>query len=138
RVSEAAEAPICVLIVQSGEESLSCSDFAFGNRTCPGCLTFFPYDCTHSCFSIYSTGAWSSDSLTKRSLWASYVTPSSSKETVFTLALRRCDPSFPAFFPGSRRLQAGKVEITTAFPSVAQVSSAFCPGASGLHLLYYE
>src|SRR5207245_10629630 len=30
-----------------------------------------------------------------------------SKETVFTLAFHRCDPSFPAFFPGSRSLHEG-------------------------------
>jgi amino acid transporter len=30
-----------------------------------------------------------------------------SNETVFTRAFRRCDPSFPAFLPGSRSLQEG-------------------------------
>ena len=32
---------------------------------------------------------------------AGYIVRPFSKETVFTLELRRCDPSFPAFLPGS-------------------------------------
>jgi len=38
---------------------------------------------------------------------AGYLAHPFSKETVFTLEFRRCDPSFPAFFPGSRILQEG-------------------------------
>ena len=38
---------------------------------------------------------------------AGYLVHAFSKETVFTLEFRRCDPSFPAFFPGSRSLQEG-------------------------------
>jgi len=38
---------------------------------------------------------------------AGYLAHPFSKETVFTLEFRRCDPSFPAFLPGSRSLQEG-------------------------------
>ncbi len=38
---------------------------------------------------------------------AGYVAHPLSKETVFTLEFRRCDPSFPVIFPGSRSLQEG-------------------------------
>src|SRR5207247_5089015 len=38
---------------------------------------------------------------------AGYLAHPFSKETVFTLECRRCDPSFPAFFPGSRSLHEG-------------------------------
>ncbi len=34
---------MCVLILRSEEGEFACSDFAFGNRTRPVCLTFFPY-----------------------------------------------------------------------------------------------
>ncbi len=39
---------------------------------------------------------------------AGYIAHPFSKETVFTLAFRRCDPSFPAFLSGSRSLQEGQ------------------------------
>jgi len=52
---------------------------------------------------------------------AGYLAHPFSKETVYTLACRRCDPSFPVFFPGSRSLQEG----------------LGCPGVTGLHLLCY-
>ena len=38
---------------------------------------------------------------------AGYLPHLFSKETVFTFAFRRCDPSFPAFLPGSHSLQEG-------------------------------
>ena len=40
---------------------------------------------------------------------AGYLTHPFSKEILFTLALRRCDPSFPTFLLGSRSLQEGYV-----------------------------
>ena len=52
-----------------------------------------------------------------------------SKETVFALAFRRCDPSFPVFFPGSRSLQEGYGCLDHDGFSVCS------PGVSWLHLL---
>jgi hypothetical protein len=44
---------------------------------------------------------------------------------------------FPPSYQGLAACRKGMVvQITTTFPSVPQVQSAFCPGVTGLHLLY--
>jgi hypothetical protein len=45
----------------------------------------------------------------KRTPWCTgYIARPLSKETVFTLDFLRCDPSFPAFLPGSRSLRENR------------------------------
>jgi len=70
---------------------------------------------------------------------AGYLTHLFSKETVYILAFRQCDPTFPAFLQGLEAFRKIKVvQSTTAFLSVPHVQSAFGPGATRLHLLCYK
>jgi len=60
------------------------------------------------------------------------------KRDSITLEFRQSDPSSPAFFPGSDRLQdAMLVSITTAYPPVRHVDCAHLSRYTDLHLLCF-
>ena len=68
--------------------------------------------------------------------YAGYPAHPISKETVFTLQFRRCDPSFPALFPGSGMRQEGIDCLDHDDLSIcSQVPSAFFQSGPSSHAL---